>query len=146
MSSTPELSSMAPSLIGASSAWTGKSGTPASTAAAPAELSKVLREIMEAFLRFSDVGKPVQSLFAGFGFAVFLVMDNAGARRLDSRGKIQPDRVADAAQRRKLQRHAEDAVHHLIDRGLLGAIASAARRTRRAAAEAVELMNADRFD
>jgi hypothetical protein len=51
MSSTPELSSMAPSLIGASSAWTGNSGTPASTAAAPAELSKVLREIMEAFLR-----------------------------------------------------------------------------------------------
>ena len=61
-----------PSLIGASSAWTRKSGTPASTAVAPAVLSKVLRDIMQSVPSGSlMLGKPVQSLFARFGFARF---------------------------------------------------------------------------
>ena len=63
---------------------------------------------------------------------------------LDRRREVDADRVADALQGRQLQRHAHDAVHHLVDRRPRGGVAAVAGARR--AAEAADLVDADAVD
>src|SRR5207344_384654 len=117
MSRTPELSSMHPTLIGPSAAWACRSGKPAVKAVAPAVFSNVLRD-MAIDVLLGLRGRPLQKvtslLLAAIGIVAGLALRDRGRRRVDRGRKVEADRIADASERGKLQRHAENAVHHLI--------------------------------
>src|SRR3954447_14733754 len=101
MSRLPELSSTEPTLIGLPCANAVRGRLPA-TVAAPAAVRK------SRLVNVIGIASPVMC-FLDSG-----LLGRLFGRLGQRRGEVVADGLPDALQRRQLQRHAEDAVHHLV--------------------------------